>query len=163
MPPLKDLKGHRFGRLTVVDRLPTVNRRTMWLCKCECGNETIVDSQNLRTAHTQSCGCLHREMLSKSSTTHGNSKTRLYGIWNHMKTRCYVKSYHAFRHYGGRGITVCDEWANDFQAFYDWAMSHGYRDDLSIDRIDVNGNYEPSNCRWATQKEQVSNRRNAKK
>ena len=161
MPPLRDLQGQRFGRLTVVYRLPTVNKRTMWLCECDCGNEVSVDAQNLHTGHTQRCGCLHREMLSEASTTHGKKDTRLYRIWNHMKTRCYRKSYHAFRHYGGRGIRVCDEWLHDFQAFYDWAMSHGYTDDLSIDRIDTNGNYSPDNCRWVTMAEQNKNKRAA--
>lgn len=159
MPPLIDLKGKRFGRLTVIDRLPTVNKRVMWLCKCDCGNETPVDSQNLRYGHTQSCGCIHRETLSKASTTHGNSKTRLYGIWNHMKTRCYRKSYHAFRHYGGRGIRICDEWRNNFDAFQDWAMSNGYEEHLSIDRINTDGNYSPDNCRWVTMADQNKNKR----
>ena len=159
MPPLRDLRGQRFGRLTVVDQLPAINKRTMWLCKCDCGNEASVDAQNLHTGHTQSCGCLRRERLSKASTTHGKRNTRLYSIWNHMKTRCRTKSYHAFRHYGGRGIRVCDEWLNDFQAFYDWAMANGYRDDLSIDRIDSDGNYSPDNCRWSTMAEQNKNKR----
>lgn len=159
MPPLRDLTGNRFGRLTVISRLPSVNKRTMWLCKCDCGNEVSVDAGNLHSDNTQSCGCLQRDMTSRANKTHGLRGTRLYRIWDCMHTRCYRKSYHAFKHYGGRGIRICDEWINDFQAFYDWSMSHGYRDDLTIDRIDTDGNYCPENCRWVTMSEQNKNKR----
>ena len=156
---LIDLTGQQFGRLVVIQRAKAINKRTKWLCRCECGNEVVVESYNLKTGHTQSCGCLQREATSSANKTHHCTHTRLYRIWNNMKNRCYRKSYHAFHHYGGRGIKVCDEWRDDFQAFYDWAMANGYRDDLSIDRIDSNGNYEPSNCRWATMAEQNKNKR----
>ena len=156
---LIDLTGQRFGRLVVLQRAKTINKRTKWLCKCECGNEVVVEAYNLRVGHTQSCGCLQRAATSVANKTHGQGHTRLYRIWNNMKNRCYRKSYHAYNHYGGRGITICNEWLHDFQAFYDWAMANGYRDDLSIDRIDSNGNYCPKNCRWATMTEQNKNKR----
>lgn len=159
MPPLIDLTGQRFGRLVVIKREPTVNRHTIWLCECDCGKFVSVDAGNLRSNHTTSCGCFQREATSQSNRTHGKGHTRIWRIWECMKTRCYRKSYHAFRHYGGRGITICPEWKNDFQAFYDWAMANGYQDDLSIDRIDNDKGYSPDNCRWVTMAEQNNNKR----
>ena len=140
-------------------RAATINKRTRWVCRCECGSEVVVEAYSLKTGHTQSCGCFQREATSAANRTHGKRKTRLYRIWVCMKTRCYQKSYHAYRHYGGRGITVCDEWLNNFQGFYDWANANGYSDELSIDRIDVNGCYSPQNCRWVTMAEQNKNKR----
>nr|DAH22871.1 MAG TPA: hypothetical protein [Caudoviricetes sp.] len=159
MPPLADLTGRIFGRLVVVERSGTVNKHTMWLCRCDCGSEIIADAYNLRAGHTESCGCLQRERTGNANRTHGMTDSRLYTIWQSMKNRCYRKSYHAFHHYGGRGIRICEEWLCSFESFYDWAISHGYNDTLSIDRIDVNGNYCPANCRWATMKEQNMNKR----
>lgn len=156
---LRDLTGQKFGRLTVLQRAETINKRTRWLCRCDCGEEVIVEAYNLTKGHTQSCGCLQKEATAKASTTHGMRNSRLYRIWNCMHTRCYRKSYHAYKHYGGRGIAICDEWLHDFQAFYDWAMENGYKDNLTIDRIDSNGNYSPSNCRWTTMAIQNKNKR----
>ena len=159
MPCLVDITGQRFGRLTVVRREETKNKHTMWLCVCDCGNEIVADGYNIKYAHTTSCGCVQKERTSKANRTHGNRNTRLYRIWNCMKNRCYRKSYHAFDHYGGRGIKVCDEWKDDFQAFYKWAMSNGYEDNLSIDRVDNDKGYSPDNCRWATMADQNKNKR----
>lgn len=159
MGKLIDISGQRFGMLVVFNREESINKRTMWLCRCDCGNEVVVESYNLRSGHTQSCGCYQKKATSTANTKHGHTRTRLYRIWNCMKNRCYRKVYHAYKHYGGRGITICDEWKNNFQAFYDWAMANGYRDDLSIDRIDSNKNYNPFNCRWTTMAEQNKNKR----
>ena len=156
---LIDLTGRKFGRLTVLKREKPINKRTLWLCVCDCGKEVIVESYNLRKGHTQSCGCFQAEATSKANKTHGLRNTRVYRIWNCMKNRCYQKSYHAYNHYGGRGITICDEWLHDFQAFHDWAMANGYEDSLSIDRIDNNKGYQPDNCRWVTMAEQNKNKR----
>lgn len=154
-----DLTGKRFGRLTVICREESKNNRTMWICKCDCGNEIIAESYNIKTGHTVSCGCFQRERTSAANMTHGKRKTRIYRIWVCMKNRCYQETYHAFKHYGGRGITVCDEWRNSFESFYKWAISSGYEDNLSIDRIDVNGNYCHENCRFVTMAEQNKNKR----
>lgn len=151
-----DLKGHKFGRLTVLERAgSTKHGAAKWLCKCECGNEKVVNGEELRKGNVSSCGCLQKE----TATKHGMRQSRLYVIWCSVKARCYNPNYEHYSCYGSRGIAMCDEWRNDFAAFAKWAMANGYSDDLSIDRKDVNGNYEPSNCRWATQKAQNNNTR----
>lgn len=131
----------------------------MWHCKCECGNERIVTGIHLTSGHTTSCGCKKAEVSGSRFRTHGMKHTRLYRIWEGMKSRCTIKTVPSFKHYGGRGIKICDDWLNSFESFHDWAISNGYTDDLSIDRIDVNGNYEPSNCRWVSMKKQSYNKR----
>lgn len=150
-----DLIGKKFGKLTPIEYVAG----SKWKCICECGKECVVQTCKLNSRHTTSCGCVKKN----NHFVHGKRKTRLYRIWANMKTRCLNPNDPHFERWGGRGITICQEWEHNFQAFYDWAISNGYSDDLSIDRIDVNGNYEPSNCRWATAKEQNNNKRNVKK
>lgn len=160
-----DLTGKRFGRLTVLEFVPNgKNGNSYWKCRCDCGNEPIINGGLLKLGHTKSCGCLNREektkRIIKQSTTHNSSRTRLYNIWKKMKQRCYNSNHTYYRDYGGRGILMCDEWKNDFVAFRDWAMENGYADELTIDRIDNNKGYSSDNCRWVDKKSQQRNKRN---
>lgn len=155
----QDLSGRRFGRL-IAKRIAYRKRNfNYWLCQCDCGKEKIIRNDSLIKGSTRSCGCLASETATKLNTKHNKWGTRLYNIWNGMKQRCENENDTTYRNYGMREISVCDEW-RDFEPFYDWAMANGYDDNLSIDRIYVNGNYEPSNCRWATREEQDRNKRN---
>ena len=162
-----DLMGKTFGRLTVLSRVENnKHRRSRWLCKCSCGKTTIVNGTSLKNGNTRSCGCLQKELakklLKERNTKHGKTNTRLFRTWLGMKARCLNSRDKNFPQYGGRGITVCDEWLdkeNGFQNFYEWAMANGYRDDLSIDRIDNDKGYCPDNCRWSSPQTQSENRR----
>jgi len=156
-----DLTGQRFGRLVVLG-IASYDEKTYtkkWLCRCDCGKKIEVSGGNLRSGHSKSCGCLRRDICIKASTAHGKSRTRLYSIWIGMRKRCKDKNQKNYRLYGGRGIKVCDEWEKNFTVFETWALNNGYAENLSIDRIDSNGNYEPSNCRWATDEVQSNNTR----
>lgn len=148
----KDLTGKTFGKLTVVKRNGTKNGKSVWECRCECGTIKNVTASDLTTGNTQSCGCQRRANTVKASTKHGCSHERLYRIYIAMKTRCRNNPYY-------KAISVCEEWLESYQAFKEWAMANGYADNLTIDRINNEGNYKPSNCRWITMKEQSKNRR----
>lgn len=169
-----DLVGKKFGRLLVIKRVEnTKNGSSRWLCKCDCGKRTITTASHLKSGHTKSCGCLSKEVAKQKAFNnkyfykHGLSKDetfrRISYIRTSMKSRCYKPTNNEYKYYGGRGIKVCNEWLdeeNGVMNFYNWSINNGYKNNLSIDRIDVNGNYEPNNCRWATPKEQARNKTN---
>lgn len=159
MPKKLNLIGKKFGNLTVIDEVGYRNKKVYWLCRCNCGNLCEVPTGNLRSGNTTSCGCVHKELTSKLFKIHGQNDTRLYVIWCHIKQRCYNEHCKEHKYYGERNIKMCGAWLNDFMNFYNWAINNGYDDTLTIDRINVNGNYEPNNCRWITQKQQTRNRR----
>lgn len=177
METFKDLTGMRFGRLVVIRRAQTRSGVMGWLCRCDCGNEKVAYAYHLLHGRTSSCGCYriecaienikrHNERRKKISHDEGKlpkSKTRLYKVWSGMRGRCNNPNHHSYKNYGGRGISICDEWSV-FDKFKKWAMANGYDPEApfgscTIDRIDVNGNYEPSNCRWISAVSQQSNRR----
>jgi hypothetical protein len=164
---IKDMIGMRFGRLAVVTRVESDKRgEARWLCLCDCGENTTVLGSHLRTGRIKSCGCYMRERTSermrgnttKGNTRHGGSKTRLYRIWTNMKTRCFNHGNKLYRWYGALGVTVCREWL-DYALFEQWALSNGYDDNLTIERVNPHGNYEPSNCTWIPLRDQNKNKR----
>jgi len=157
-----DLVGRRFGRLIVLsDTGKKYGRNTIWLCQCNCGKLTEVRGDRLKAGNIKSCGCLRKERIKESNTIHGDSCggkiSRLYNIWRKMKSRCFNPKQQGYKYYGGKGIKVCDEWKNNYLAFKSWALANGYRNNLTIDRIDSDGNYCPKNCRWLTLSENVRN------
>ena len=171
-----DLTGQRFGRLVVIERAediisPNGARIPTWKCQCDCGNTKVIRQPMLRCGNTKSCGCIHKEQLSAMRRTHGfsgNKDGRLYPLWKSIKYRCFNPNCKSYKNYGGRGITMCPEWANDYMTFRTWALANGYSQDqktdkginvLTIDRIDNDGNYEPGNCRFVTNAVQATNTR----
>lgn len=165
MPPVKDLTGQKFGRLLVLERADDLiqtngKHRIRWKCVCSCGNTKILTKDALLHNRVQSCGCLRKETTRKLKTTHGLRKSRIYRIWTNIKTRCTNLNADNYCYYGEKGVQMYSEWYNNFTSFYDWSIKNGYKDTLTIDRIDTKGNYEPSNCRWITSKEQQNNKLN---
>lgn len=162
MSILKDITGQKFNRLLVVSRAEnSPNGKAIWFCKCDCGNTLKVCGCNLRNGHTQSCGCLQSERTAEASTIHGKAHTKIHSVWKAMKRRCTDPKNQDYHSYGGRGITVCQEWQDSFQAFHDHVsrLPHFGEKGYSLDRKNNNGNYEPGNVRWATAKEQANNSR----
>lgn len=159
MPKYKDLTNQTFNRLTVLKFAYIKNGKTYWECKCRCGKVVVVRADSLQDETIKSCGCLRNEIRKSIFKKHGFCGTKIYKKWEDMEARCTNPNNKRFKDYGGRGIVICEEWLKDFMNFYNWAINNGYKEDLTIDRIDVNGNYEPSNCRWVTQKEQMRNKR----
>lgn len=148
----ENLLNKKFGRLTVIKfKEINKNKKAVWYCQCECGKIIETTTHNLKSKNTTSCGC--------SRTKYKDLNRRLYKIWSGVKTRCFNKNRKGYKNYGGRGITICNEWL-EYKNFCDWAMANGYKDNLTIERINVNGNYEPANCTWITIQEQQKNKRN---
>lgn len=169
-----NLIGKRFNRLTVVSQGPTKNEKRTWNCTCDCGGIVVIPSGALKSGNSKSCGCLRIEKCSvrsmsllekvhRDQVTHGGTGTRLFRIWKGMRTRCYQKSNPSFVYYGQRGIKICDDWKNDFGTFRIWAHSNGYLPHLSIERLDVDGDYDPKNCAWIPKNEQPKNTRRSLK
>ena len=165
MSKLIDLTGQRFGKLVVIKRAETdKSKKTKWLCKCDCGNLKKIDGRNLRKGYTTSCGCYAKEQRLKATTKHGYARTKLDYLYYGMKRRCYNTKCQDYPLYGGRGIKMCEEWLKNRKTFFEWAIDNGYSIDstymqCTLDRIDVNGNYEPSNCRFVDITTQCNNRR----
>lgn len=154
--------GKKYNRLTILSREPNnAHGQAMWLCKCDCGNVIVANGCNIRNNHTQSCGCLVSERTIARSTTHGKTNSKFMYSWQQMKQRCHNPNNHKYYLYGARGIAVCEEWRNSFEAFYNYVSKLPHFDEpgYSLDRINNNGNYEPGNVRWATALEQAHNKR----
>lgn len=153
----KNRIDEKYGMLTVISFNCKEKNKVRWNCKCLCGNTTVVSASNLASGAVKSCGCLKK---ASHNVKHGQSNKRIGHIWDNMKARCCREGSQAYANYGGRGITICNEWLENSSNFYEWAFSHGYNDSLTIERINVNGNYEPSNCVWAKWSTQARNKRN---
>lgn len=145
--------GKKFNKLTVLEETDKYNKsgHKLFLCRCDCGGKILTSKSALQRGDNKSCGCLRGNM-------HGMSNTRIYKLWQDIKKRCYNENNRAYKYYGGRGIKMCEEWKNDFLSFYNWAINNEYSDELTIDRINVDGDYEPNNCRWVTNEIQANNK-----
>lgn len=164
MSKYKDLLNQKFGKLTA-KKFVGKNKQydALWLCDCDCGNEKIVSAGKLQSGHTQSCGCFQRERTKEAHTKHSlyynseGKRSKLYHVWGSMKERCFNKNSKSYPDYGGRGVTICDEWL-DYTNFHKWAIQNGYKEGLTIERDNNNLNYQPSNCRWIPKSDQSKNR-----
>ena len=161
-----DLTGKKFGRLTAVKKVGRNKQgNAIWECACDCGGTCTVRSIDLRNGNTNSCGCYRSKLSTERVSKHGMAGTKMHDLWVNMKHRCFCKTDKRYKNYGGRGITVCEEWKDDFQAFYDYVsqLPHFGEKGYSLDRINNDGNYEPNNVKWSTPKEQANNRRKPKR
>lgn len=166
---VNDIVGKRFEKLTVIKLANKIQKynskgckdglKYIYLCSCDCGNTCFVERNHLITLHTKSCGCYKIGMHTNRLTKHNKRYTKIYNVWSGIKRRCYNPHQKSYKNYGGRGIIMCDEWLKNFQTFYNWAINNGYEEGLTIDRINNNGNYEPSNCRWVRSQDQTKNLR----
>lgn len=156
-----DYIGKKFGYWTILYATKGNGRKKTYICECKCGSKKAVALDTLKLGTSKSCGCFHKEQLSKKMTTHGQTGKRIMSIYYNIKSRCYNEKNNRFKDYGDRGIKMCDEWKNNSSLFVKWSMENGYADNMSIDRIDNDGDYCPNNCRWVLLKEQAQNKRNS--
>lgn len=154
-----DLTGKRFGRLTVIEATKNSQGEKVWKCQCDCGNISFLKTRELNSGNTKSCGCLQKEKAREIKTKHGFHGERLYRIWCNMKSRCSNPNTPAYKNYGGRGISVCEEWKSSYVSFREWCMNNGYNEELTLERKDVNKGYEPDNCTFISKRDQPKNTR----